>query len=206
VKFGTWTGVSFEHYINPVHREYLRHHSIFSLRRIPYSFADYFGLRFPPFQHEPPFLLATRHLCLKPALYSQPVSETYLPIPWSSGWLLFGAIMGLGPVLRPRTANWFERGLAAAFLIQFVGILAYFLLAQRYATDLYPFLVCLLLIFLAKGGKVLLHSHFILIGLVAVSILINSLATISWLVGADQNVLDEIRAVWKDALREIPSP
>jgi 4-amino-4-deoxy-L-arabinose transferase-like glycosyltransferase len=74
------------------------------------------------------------------------------------------------------------------------------LLAQRYAADLYPFLIFCLVIFLCSGGPALLRSRHLMIGLIALSVLANSLATISWLLDADQNVPPRTKAAWEKLL------
>ena len=84
-----------------------------------------------------------------------------------------------------------------AFLSQFFFILSYFTLAQRYATDLYPFLIFSLVVFLGSSGVALTRSRYVIIGLVALSVVINSLATVSWLIDADQNVPGETKVTWK---------
>ncbi len=142
-RFGTFAGVSYDYYVNPVHSEFAHIHGIFRPRRIPYSFADYFVRR-------------------KVDLL---------------GW-----------------------GIAAVLVVQCLCILAYFVLAQRYATDFYPFLIFCLIIFLGSGGSELLWSRHIIIGLIALSVVINSLATVSWLVDADLNVPAETRAAWEKLL------
>jgi len=91
-------------------------------------------------------------------------------------------------------------GIAAALVLQSLCILSYFVLAQRYATDFYPFLIFCLVIFLGSCGSELLWSRHIIIGLVAFSVVINSLATVSWLVDADLNVPAETRAAWEKLL------
>ena len=108
--------------------------------------------------------------------------------------------MGITCLVRRNGANVFERGAALALFVQFLCILSYFLLAQRYATDLYPFLIFCLVVFLGSGGTALLRSRHLLTGLVALSVVINSLATVSWLTNADQNVPAETRAAWKKLL------
>ena len=79
-KFGSSTGVNYDYYINPVHSEFAHKFGVFSPRRIPYSFADYFSLRWPSLQREPPFLAADRHFYDYPSLYSNDFSEVYLPL------------------------------------------------------------------------------------------------------------------------------
>jgi hypothetical protein len=91
-------------------------------------------------------------------------------------------------------------GLVVALFAQFFCVLSYFLLAQRYATDLYPFLIFCLVIFLGSGSVVLTRSRYVIVGLVALSVVVNSLATISWLVNADQNVPTETKAAWEKLL------
>src|SRR5437899_60962 len=200
-KFGSLAGVNFDYYINPVHSEFAHKFGVFSPRRIRYSFADYFSLRFPAVQSEPPFLAADRHSYDYPSLYSNDFSEVYLPLPWCSSWLVFGAIMGIICLVRRIGADAFERVAAMALFGQCLCILSFFLLAQRYAADLYPFLIFCLVIFLCSGGVALLRSRHLLIGLIALSVLVNSLATISWLINADKNVPPTTKAAWERLLR-----
>jgi len=203
-RFDTFTGVNYDHYINPVHSEFAHKYGMFSPRRIPCSFADYFSLRLPKIEHQPPFLMADRHSYDYPSLFSNPDSEVYLSLLWSSSWMVFAAIMGITCLFRRKGFNLFARGATVALFAQFVCILSYFVLAQRYATDLYPFLTFSLVVFLGSGGTTLLRSRHLLIGLVALSVVINSLATVSWLINADQNVPAETRAAWEKLLgREV---
>jgi hypothetical protein len=203
-RFGSLTGVNFDYYINPVHSEFAHKFGVFSPRRIPYSFSDYFSLRFPSLEREPPFLAADRHSYNYPTLYSNDFSEVYLPLPWSSGWLVFGAIMGIFCLLRRKGADLFERGVAVALFVQFLCILSYYLLAQRYAADLCPFLIFCFIIFVSSGGAALVRSRHVLIGLIVLSTVVNSLATVSWLVDADQNVPPETRTAWEKLLSRHP--
>lgn len=195
-RFGNFAGVSLDHYINPVHREFAHKYGVFSLQRVPYAAADYFGLRFPSLQTQAPFLKADRHFHAHPQLYSIPVSETYLPVTWAATWLLGGGILGLISLFRRNSADLFERGSAVAFACQSIGILSYFTLAQRYSADLCPFLIVCFVIFLRHSTRLLPRVYPILIGLVALSVTINSFATVSWLLDADQNVRPETHAVW----------
>jgi hypothetical protein len=199
-RFGNFTGVNYDYYINPVHSDFAHQYGVFRLHRIPYSFADYFSLYFPGLERQPPFLYADRHFYDYPALFSNPDSEVYVSLLWFSSWLVFGAVMGLICLLRPKGAGLFERGIAVALFVQCLCILSYFLLAQRYSTDLYPFLIFCLVIFLGSDGIALLWSRYTIIGLVVLSIVINSLATISWLVDADLNVPTQTRAAWEKAI------
>jgi hypothetical protein len=198
-RFGT-LGLNYDYYINPVHAEFAHEHGPFNVRRIPYSFADYFGVRFPKFEREPPFLGANRHSYNYPSLYSNNFSEVYLSLLWGSPWLIFGAIMGIVCLFKRNGADAFERGAAVAFFAQFLCILSYFALAQRYAADLYPFLLFCFLIFLRFGGDFFVRWRHVLIGLIVISVVVNSLTTVSWLVDADLNVPPETRVVWKKLL------
>jgi hypothetical protein len=199
-RFGNFTGVNYDYYINPVHSEFAHKYSVFSLRRIPYSFADYFSLRPPSLERQPPFLVADRHSYNYPSLFSNPDSEVYVSLVWSSSWLILAAVVGIVCLVRRKGADLLDCGIAVALVVQFFCILSYFLLAQRYATDLYPFLIFCLVIFLGSGGTALPWSRHIIIGLVILSIVINSLATISWLVDADLNVPAETRTAWEKLL------
>jgi hypothetical protein len=199
-RFGSFAGVNYDYYLNPVHNEFAHKHGLFSPRRIPYSLADYFSLRFPGIERLPPFLVADRHSYNYPSLFSNPDSEVYISLLWSSSWMVFAAIMGITCLFRCKGFNLFARGATVALLAQFVCILSYFLLAQRYATDLYPFLIFCLVVFLGSGGTALLRSRHLLTALVALSVIINSLATVSWLINADQNVPAETKTAWENFL------
>lgn len=204
-RFGSFVGINYSYYINSVHSEFAHRYGMFSLRRIPYSFVDYFSLRFPSIEHQPPFLVADRHSHNYSSLFSNPNSEVYISLVWSSSWLVFAAIMGIACMFRRNGLNLFVRGVAVALLAQFLCILSYFLLAQRYATDLYPFMILCLIVFLSTGGTALRRSRHLLTGLVALSVIINSLTTVSWLVNADQNVTSETRASWQELLGREPT-
>ena len=199
-RFGTFTGVNYDYYVNPVHSEFAHKYGIFSPRRIPYSFGDYFSLRLPSLERRPPFVAVDRHFYNYPSLFSNPDSEVYISLLWSSSWLVFAAIMGIVCLVRRKVDLVGWGIIAAALVVQFLCILSYFVLAQRYATDLYPFLVFCLAMFLGSGGSELLWSRHIIIGLVALSVVMNSLATVSWLVDADLNVPVETRTAWEKLL------
>lgn len=199
-RFGSFIGVNFDHYINPVHREFAHEHGMFRSQRIPYGAVDYFGFHFPSFQSQPPFLRADRRPFNYPELYSLPFSETYLPVTWTATWLLAGAALGVVCLFRKNCADFFERAAAAALAFQVIGILSYYTLAQRYSVDLYPFLIFCFILFLRQRGQFLVRIYPVIIVFVAISIAINSLATISWLVDADRNVQPETRAIWNRVL------
>jgi len=186
--------------INPVQRDFAVKHGLFRIERVPYSFADYFVLRSPKLQREPPFLKANR-IDYHPneSLYVMPFTETYSSVLWSSSWVLLGALIGAALLLWPGCADWADRGIAAIFLLQVILILSFMGLCQRYIADLFPFLVFAFLIFL-RQGKIAFQLRYLFIGLVVVSVLINSLSTVSWLVGADMNVPAETRAKWDQFL------
>ena len=199
-RFGRITGVNYDYYINSVHAEFAHNFGVFSPRRIPRSFADYFTFRLPSLHRGPPFLAANRHSYNYPSLYSNDFSEVYLPVTWASPWLIFGAIMGIVCLIRRNGAVGFHQAVAIALLVQFICILSFFALAQRYAADLYPFLVFCFVIFLSSGGVALVRSRHVIIGLVGLSVVVNSLATVSWLVDADQNVPTKTKGVWEKLL------
>src|SRR5439155_1440009 len=94
----------------------------------------------------PSFVAVDRHLYNHPSLFSNSDSEVYISLLWSSSWLVFAGIMGIVCLVR-RKVDLLGWGIAAALVIQFLCILSYFVLAQRYATDFYPFLIFCLVIF-----------------------------------------------------------
>ena len=85
--------------------------------------------------------------------------------------------------------------MAIALLAEFICVLSYFALAQRYTADLYPFLIFCFLTFLAAGGIAVHRTRYLLIGLVGISIIINLFATAFWL-GSDPNLPTETQTFW----------
>jgi hypothetical protein len=197
-RFGDFSGMNMRYNINPVQRDFAVKHGLFRLERVPYSFADYFVLRSPKLQRQAPFLKANRQDCHE-TLYVMPFTETYSSVLWSSSWVLLGAVIGVALLLRPGGADGVDRAIAAVLLLQVIVILAFMGLAQRYVAELFPFLIFGFLIFL-RQGKVAFQLRYLLIGLVIVSVVINSLTTVSWLMEADMNVPAATRAKWNQFL------
>jgi hypothetical protein len=198
-RFGDFSGMNLGYSINWVQREFAQKHGLFRLERVPYSFADYFILRRPEIQHDPPFLKARRQPYNHPTLYVMPFTETYSSLLWCSSWILLGAVIGVAMLLRPGGSDGVDRTIAAILLVQVIGILSFMGLAQRYTAEFFPFLVFAFLFFL-RNGRAAFHLRYLIIGLVAASVVINSLTTVSWLVEADMNVPAETRAKWNEFL------
>jgi hypothetical protein len=166
---------------------------------VPYSFADYFFLRCPEFQDEPPFLKASREPYDHPTLYVVPFTETYSSLLWCSSWILLGAVLGMAMLLRPGASDGVDRTIAGILLLQVIVILSFMGLAQRYAAEFYPFLIFAFLFFL-RHGRFAFQLRYLLIALVAVSVVINSLTTVSWVLESDMNVPAETKAKWNELL------
>ena len=198
-RFGDFSGMNMRYNANPVQRDFAIKHGLFQLERLPYSFADYFALRTPKLQREPPFLEATRADYHHETLYVMPFTETYSSLLWCSSWVLVGAGVGLAMLLRPRVADRVDRAIAAIFLLQVIVILSFMGLAQRYLSEFFPFLIFVFLIFL-RQGKVAFRLRYLFIGLVVISAVINSLATVSWLIESDMNVPAATKAKWNQFL------
>jgi hypothetical protein len=198
-RFGDLSGMNMRYNINAVQRDFAVTHGLFRLERVPYSFADYFFLRSPKPQREAPFLKANREDYDHESLYVMPFTETYSSVLWCSSWILLGAVIGMAMLLRPGGIDGIDRAIAAILLIQVVVILSFMGLAQRYVAELFPFLIFTFLIFL-RQRKIVFQLRYLLMALVVVSVVINSLTTISWLVEADMNVPAETRAKWNQFL------
>jgi len=194
-KFGSLTGASYEFYINSAHREFARHHGIFDLRRVPYSFADYFNLALPSFHLHRPFLTVDRHPISYSAPFSLPLSETFISLSWCSTWLVAAAIIGTGCLFWRGRSDYFVRWIAAALLAEFLCILSYFALAERYTADLCPFLLFCLVVFLSAGGIMLVRARYLLSALIVVSAVIN-LSAVSYWLGSDRNLPAETQIFW----------
>lgn len=192
-RFGTWTGQDYSHYIDSNHREFALRHGTFDLHRVPFSFADYFRLQPPAVAIHPPFVTVNRHPYSHPSLFSLPFSEAFLSLSWSASWLIFGGCVGILGLFQKRQDGWLDRVIAAAFLLQGIGILSFFALAQRYTADLCPFLIFSFGVFLRMNAAT--WQRVALLILVACSSVVNFLGTGSWLAN-DSGLPKETRVFW----------
>jgi len=198
-RFGDFSGMNMRYVINPVQRDFAVKHGLFRIERVPYSFVDYFVLRGPKLQRDAPFLKAERQDYDHEDLFVMHFTETHSSLLWYSSWILLGAVIGVAVCVRPGGADGMDRAIAAIFMLQIIVILSFMGLAQRYLAELFPFLIFAFLIFL-RQGKMAFQLRYLLIGLVLLSVVINSLTTVSWLMEADMNVPDETRAKWNQFL------
>jgi hypothetical protein len=134
-----------------------------------------------------------------------PFTETYSSLLWCSSWILLGAAIGVAMLLRPGGSDAVERTIGAILFVEVMVILSFMGLCQRYAAEFFPFLIFAFLFFL-RQGKIAFRLRYLLLGLVAVSVVINSLTTVSWLVDADMNVPAATRAKWKEFLGRNSQP
>lgn len=204
-RFGGFRGMPLDYSVNPVQRDFAVKHGLFRLERVPYSFADYFVLRYPEVQREPPFLKAGRQFYDHPTLYVMPFTETYSSLLWCSSWIILGAVIGVAMLLRPGGSDGVDRAIAAIFFFQIVVILSFMGLAQRYIAEFCPFLIFAFLFFL-RSDRAAFHLRYLFITLVAASAVINSLTTVSWLSEADRNVPAETRTKWNEFLGRTSRP
>lgn len=196
-RFGDFSGMPMRFSANEEQQKFAVEHGLFRLERVPYSFADYFFLRCPEFQDEPPFLKASREPY--DHLYVVPFTETYSSLLWCSSWILLGAVIGMAMLLRPGASDGVDRTIAGILLLQVIVILSFMGLAQRYAAEFCPFLIFAFLFFL-RHGRFAFQLRYLLIALVAVSVVINSLTTVSWVLESDMNVPAETKAKWNEFL------
>ncbi len=112
-KFGNFSGMNLNYSINPVQRDYALKHGIFDVKRIPYSFADYFLLRRPVPQPGPPYLKAGRAIYQPHNLFVMEFTETYSSLLWSATWIVVGGFIGLLLILLTKGGTWLDRAMAA---------------------------------------------------------------------------------------------
>jgi hypothetical protein len=198
-RFGELSGMPMRYNTNATQRQFAVNRGLFRVERVPYSFADYFILRWPKPQREPPYLKASRQPYNYPTLYVMPFTETYSSLLWSSAWIMLGAVVGVAMLLRPGGASGVDRAIVGILFLQILLILSFMGLAQRYIAEFFPFLVFAFVFFLRQGNTAF-RLRYLFITLVVVSLVINSLATMSWLLEADMNVPAETKATWKEFL------
>jgi hypothetical protein len=195
-KFGHFSGMPLVYSINQDQRNFSVKHGIFRIERVPYSFADYFFLRYPEVQNEFPFFRVVWRYFNHPDLYVMPFSETHLSILWSSSWLLPGAIIGFILLGRRGSTDVLDRGIAIGLLAQVILILSFMGLCQRYTAEIFPFLIFCFIIFLRESGMILVRMRYAILGLVTLCTIINTLSTAFWL-AHDKNLPIETRTFWK---------
>ena len=195
-KFGHLSGMPLDYSINPVQRDFAVKHGLFRLERVPYSFADYFILRYPDLQRTFPFIKTSRHPYDYPTLYVMPFTETYSSLLWCSSWIILGALIGVATLVRPRGGDWLDRAIAVILFIQVLAILSFMGPAQRYTAEFYPFLVFCFVVFLERGKSAPVRLRHVIVWLVALSVSINWFATASWLATVDGSVPRETRMFW----------
>ena len=130
-------------------------------------------------------------------------SEVYLSLLWSSGWLVFAAIMGITCLFAAKESTSLHegrRGSPYSICLHPLVFLARSTL--RRGSLSIPGLLCGRLSWFRRSSVT--WSRNMLIGLVALSVVMNSLATVSWLINADQNVPAETRAAWEKVLGRSP--
>jgi hypothetical protein len=198
-RFGDFGGMPMRYSRNPEQREFALKYGLFRFERIPYSFADYFVLRYPQLQRKPPFFKTDRQAYDHRTLYVMPFTETYSSLLWCSSWILLGGVIGAAMLLRPTGSTGVDRAIVAAFLLQCLVILSFMGLAQRYLAEFFPFLVFAFFLFLRQGNAAF-RVRYLFVALVAASVVINALTTVSWLVDDDLNVPRETRAKWEKFL------
>lgn len=203
-KFGNFSGMNLKYSINPPQREFALKNGIFRVERVPYTFADYFYLWRPKIQHGhgPVFLRAGRAPYNPHGLFVMPFTETYSSLLWSAGWIVICGFTGLLLLLWPKNSNWFDRAIAAVLLTQWISILCYMGLCQRYVAEFFPFLVFAFIFFL-RTGRAAYHLRYLLIAVVLASVVINSVTTVAWLLEDDMNMPPSSKARWATFLRKM---
>ena len=199
-KFGDLVGAGIRYHINPVQREFAQKHGLFRLKRVPYSLADYFILRRPIPQPRAPFLKTSQQSYNYPKLYVMPFTETYSSLIWCSSWIVLGALVAVRFLFKPTCSDGLDRMIALLLFAEIIVVSSFMGLAQRYLAEFFPFLVFCFVIFLRCGSAVF-RVRYLVIALVAASVTINSLSTVSWLVDVDANTPAAVRASWKALLQ-----
>lgn len=202
-KFGDFVGAGIQYHVNPVQREFARQHGLFRLERVPYSLADYFILRRPIPQPQAPFLKTSQQSYDYPDLYVMPFTETYSSLIWCSSWIVLGALIGIRLLVKPACSDGLDRAIALVLFGQIIIVSSFMGLAQRYIAEFFPFLVFCFVVFL-RSGSVVFRARYLVIFFVTVSVMINTLATLSWLVDVDANTPADVRASWKAFLQRKP--
>jgi hypothetical protein len=196
-RFGMLGEINWKYFMDARHKDFAQDHGIFDLHRVHYSLADYLFLARPFYENNSfPFLqVKLWHWYPHPTLFVMPYSDVCFSLLYSSPWVLFGATVGVVFLLWPQRTDWIDRGIALAFFVQVATILSFQSLAQRYITELYPFLVFCLFIGLRGRMQSGAYLRVLFYGLIVVSVAVNILASASVL-GQDTLIPLETRRFW----------
>ncbi len=180
----------------------------FNLQRVLPAMSNYFGVKREFFSSEFPwFRIVPPHypdLDLYPRLF-----QSYLiSLSVSASWLVLGAGFGLLHLLRGRRSP-LTRWCALAFFAQFLLVSSYYIMEERYAVDLLPFMIFGYMIFLTDvAGRGLLAGRSkdvvsVLIFFVAMSGIITSTSTLSAIPVSGPGLPNAYKAEWGERFRAI---
>jgi len=166
----------------------------FNARRAPTNFSNYFGLlgRVGP---PAPFVHFELNQGLSDTLYIPGYREWNISLWLVSGWLLVGAALGAGVLVRRRLL--FETLLALAFVGQLGVILSYYWISHRYVTEVVPLFTLLFAFALAHrpaaNSSPRTSRRWLAAALLAISIPATLASTLSWNAEFNWGVPDDYR-------------
>ncbi|MEE2664934.1 MAG: hypothetical protein VX466_08100 [Myxococcota bacterium] len=166
----------------------------FNARRVPTNFANYFGT-LGRIGRPAPFVHFELNQGLSDALYIPGYREWNISLWLVSGWLLVGAGLGAGALIRRRLL--FEALVALAFAGQLVVILTYYWISHRYVTEVLPLLAVLFAFALAHRPAVSARLpatwRWLAAALLAASIPATLASSLSWNAEFNWGVPDDYR-------------
>lgn len=170
----------------------------FDPRRLPFAFANYFGLERGAFSASFPWVRVVSPEYFPRELYPW-VAQSHVVSLWVvSPWLLIGAALGSYRLLgAPVLARWF----AVMFLFELLLVMSYFLVEQRYALDFLPYLAFAYAFYLRDTANRPLAAG--MPWLVAVSCLATLSSTVSWIPRAGPSYPPHYKASLIDSFERI---
>jgi hypothetical protein len=115
---------------------------IWNLGRLSMALINYFGVRGEFFSPRPPFFRMPEYLVSNPSLAFAKYREWTISLTIASSWLVVGALWGFILILR-RPRSPLTLGVAASFIPQWLCILGFAGITQRYCAEFLPLLVFL---------------------------------------------------------------
>jgi hypothetical protein len=180
----------------------------FNLERLAPAMSNYFGLKpefiaqqFPWFRIAPPSYPDA-------GLYPRLFDSYLISLTLSASWLVLGAGGGLAMLVRGRRSP-LTALCALAFFSQFLLISAYYILEERYAVDLLPFLIfcfAILLSEIASRGWLVGRAKdvvTVLIFTVAVSSIVTTMSTLSAIPVSGPGLPNAYKVEWGERFNAI---
>ncbi len=129
---------------------------VLSIKRIPTTLYNYFGIRKEYFSSKPPYLKIPPVKIFKKELFYADQDSRVLSLTVGSPWLVLGTIIGLYLMLLQKSL--LSKFIALALSVNILGLITFYAVMQRYINEFLPFMVYAYSLGLRGFGEVKLFN------------------------------------------------